>query len=139
MEEPNPETDESVRRADRSLTIVAIGASAGGLEPLKEFFRAMPANPELAFVVVTHLPADHVSHLAELLDRSGVLRASQARDGEPVAGGRVYVIPPGTLIGIRNGKIRLEPRPDRPLRRSRSITSWRPWQTTSVTVAWASC
>ena len=61
------------------LPIVAIGASAGGLEPLKAFFRAMPANAQLAFVVITHLPADHVSHLPELLDR--LLEASGGRLG----------------------------------------------------------
>ena len=72
------------------VRIVGIGASAGGLEPLKEFFRATTANPLLAFVVVTHLPAHHVSHMAELLDRVGALRVSQALEGEQVAGGHVY-------------------------------------------------
>lgn len=114
MEESSSSARGSACEPDRSLTIVAIGASAGGLEPLKAFFGAMPANPLLAFVVVTHLPADHVSHLAELLNRSGVLRASQARDGEPIAGGHVYVIPPGVLMGICNGMVRLDPKPDRP-------------------------
>lgn len=114
MNESNSSGEAAAGRSGRPLTIVAIGASAGGLEPLKEFFRAMPANPQLAFVVVTHLPADHVSHLAELLDRSGALRATQALDGQAIVGGHVYVMPPGTLMGIRNGTIRLEPKRDHP-------------------------
>lgn len=97
------------RAPDRRPHIVAIGASAGGLEPLKAFFRAMPESPQLAFAVVTHLPADHVSHLAELLDRAGALRASEARDGDVVTGGHVYVMPPGALMGLSDGTIRLEP------------------------------
>jgi two-component system CheB/CheR fusion protein len=112
--EPDPSDAAGGHPPDRSVNIVALGASAGGLEPLKLFFGAMPANSRLAFVVVTHLPANHVSHLPELLDRAGPLQVSQARDGEQVAGGHVYVIPPGTLMGIRDGTIRLEPSPERP-------------------------
>ena len=57
----------STDKRSQSPTIVAIGASAGGLEPLKRFFGATIANSRFAFVVVTHLPAQHVSHLPELL------------------------------------------------------------------------
>jgi two-component system CheB/CheR fusion protein len=73
------ESDSPARSPARLPNVVAIGASAGGLEPLKAFFRAMPENPQLAFVVITHLPADHVSHLPALLDRAGVLRAPGSR------------------------------------------------------------
>ena len=73
----------------------------------------MPEIPQLAFVVITHLPADHVSHLPELLDRAGPLRVSEARDGERVTGGHVYVMPPGALMGLSGGTIRLMARPDR--------------------------
>jgi two-component system CheB/CheR fusion protein len=52
---------------DRGLTVVGIGASAGGLEALRFFFSALPAETGMAFVVVTHLHPEHESHLAELL------------------------------------------------------------------------
>jgi two-component system CheB/CheR fusion protein len=48
-------------------TIVGIGASAGGLEALKRFFSAVPAESGLSYVVVVHLPAEGESHLPDLL------------------------------------------------------------------------
>lgn len=48
---------------DDSLIIVAIGASAGGLESLKSFFLHSIPNPDIAFVIITHLSPDHTSAL----------------------------------------------------------------------------
>lgn len=89
-------------------TIVAIGASAGGLDALREFFGAARADPGVAYVVVTHLPVHHVSNLAELLGRAGVLAAHDLRDGERLRGGQVHVMPPGQLIALCEGTIRFE-------------------------------
>jgi len=47
--------------------VVGIGASAGGLEALTEFFRTMASRTGMAFVVVTHLDPDHKSAMAEIL------------------------------------------------------------------------
>ncbi|HPU50228.1 MAG TPA: CheR family methyltransferase, partial [Burkholderiaceae bacterium] len=91
------------------LTVVAIGASAGGLAALREFFSAATADPRIAYVVVTHLPAHHVSNLAELLGRTGVLPARELADGEHLTGGQVHVMPPGQLMALRQGAIRFEP------------------------------
>src|SRR4051812_13864534 len=54
---------------DRQHLTVALGASAGGLEALEEFFDAVPVETGIAYVVVTHLPAGRVSLLPELLRR----------------------------------------------------------------------
>ena len=105
---------ESASSAIADLTIVALGASAGGLDALKGFFNAMPPDPRLAFVVVTHLAPQHASHMAELLGRASALPVSEARDGERVAAGRVYVIPPGCLMGIHAGALRLHRAAARP-------------------------
>ncbi len=85
--------------------IVAIGASAGGLEALKEFFGAVQSSAEFAYVVVTHMQRDQSSHMAELLTRAGTLRATEAIDGEEVVGNRIYVIPPGAMLGIEDGRL----------------------------------
>jgi len=53
-----------------SLPIVGIGASAGGVEALEQFFKSLPRNNGLAFVVVTHLPPDRESMLSEILGRA---------------------------------------------------------------------
>ncbi|MEZ6081497.1 MAG: chemotaxis protein CheB [Pirellulaceae bacterium] len=47
--------------------IVGLSASAGGLEPLEEFFDAMPPDTGMAFVVVQHLSPDFKSHMEEML------------------------------------------------------------------------
>src|SRR5689334_21112414 len=47
--------------------IVGIGASAGGIQALKEFFQQVPADSGLAYVVILHLSPDHDSRLAEVL------------------------------------------------------------------------
>jgi two-component system CheB/CheR fusion protein len=90
------------------LTIVALGASAGGLEALQGFFAGMPADPRFAFVVITHLSPQHESRMAEVLRRSASMPVSEARDGEPIQPGHVYVIPPNRLMDVRAGRLRLE-------------------------------
>jgi two-component system, chemotaxis family, CheB/CheR fusion protein len=55
--------------APEKFLLVAIGASAGGLEPLENFFRHMPADTGMAFAVVLHLAPDHESALAALLSK----------------------------------------------------------------------
>lgn len=58
--------------------IVGIGASAGGLEALEKFFPAMPADSEIAFIVVTHLDPHHISLLPTLLARKTPMTVQQA-------------------------------------------------------------
>ncbi len=64
--------------------IVGIGASAGGLEALQEFFKAMPEKTGLAFVVIQHLSPDYKSLMDELLARYTRLRIVKVEDGMPV-------------------------------------------------------
>jgi chemotaxis response regulator CheB len=52
--------------------------------------------------------------MAELLGRAGALPVAEARDAEPVVAGHIYVIPPGCLMGIRAGALRLHPATARP-------------------------
>src|SRR5512134_1158607 len=95
----SPATEPAVTQ----LTIVAVGASAGGLDPLKDLLRAVRPAPDVCYVIITHLPVAHVSHLAELLGRVTAMPVSQAADGERLTGGHVRVLPPGILMGIREG------------------------------------
>jgi two-component system, chemotaxis family, CheB/CheR fusion protein len=89
------------------LPIVGIGASAGGVEALEQFFRAMPNDNGLAFVVVTHLPPNYESLLAEILGRATRMPVLHARDGEVVQAQQVYVLPPGAILTIRSGRLQL--------------------------------
>jgi two-component system, chemotaxis family, CheB/CheR fusion protein len=90
------------------FTIVAIGASAGGLDALRDLFGAAAVDVRIAYVVVTHLPPHHVSYLAELLGRAGALPAHELREGERLQGGQVHVMPPGRLMSLHEGTVRFE-------------------------------
>jgi two-component system, chemotaxis family, CheB/CheR fusion protein len=90
-----------------SLPIVGIGASAGGVEALEQFFKSLPAGNGLAFVVVTHLPPDRDSMLSEILGRATRMAVVDARDGDKVEAEHVYVLPPSAILTIREGRLQL--------------------------------
>jgi two-component system CheB/CheR fusion protein len=87
--------------------VVGIGASAGGVEALEQFFKSVPANNGLAFVVVTHLPPGRESMLSEILGRATRMPVVDARDGERVEAEHVYVLPSSAILTIREGRLRL--------------------------------
>src|SRR5215472_4688064 len=89
------------------LPIVGIGASAGGIEALEQFFKAVPADSGMAFVVVTHLSPDRDSMLPDILSRSARMRVVDAREDEKVEADHVYVLPAGAILTIREGRLRL--------------------------------
>ncbi len=73
---------------------MCIGASAGGLEALQDFFRLIPAKSGAAFVVVQHLSPDFKSLAEELLGRGTEMDVLNATDGVLVKANTIYVIPP---------------------------------------------
>jgi two-component system CheB/CheR fusion protein len=90
-----------------SLPIVGIGASAGGVEALEQFFKSVPPGNGMAFVVLTHLPPDRESLLSEILGRATRMPVVEARDGEKVEAEHVYVLPPSAILTIREGRLQL--------------------------------
>lgn len=89
--------------------VVGLGASAGGLDALKKFFAALPAQSGLAYVVVVHLSPSHDSHLAELLRAAARIPVEQVTDSVPLEADRVYVIPPGMNLAAVDSHLRLSP------------------------------
>jgi two-component system CheB/CheR fusion protein len=87
--------------------VVAIGASAGGLESLERLFSGLPADTGLAFVVLQHLSPDFRSLMGELLARRTQMRVRQAEDGMPVEPNTVCLLPPMKEMIIRNGRLLL--------------------------------
>ena len=88
--------------------VVGIGASAGGLEALQEFFKAVPLNTGIGFVVIQHLSPDYKSLMDELLARYTKLRILKAQDGMLVEPDTIYLIPPRNNLSIFHGKLLLE-------------------------------
>ncbi len=87
--------------------IVGIGASAGGLEALDQFFQNMPGDSGLAFVVIQHLDPNHSGIMPELLQRITSMKVLQATDNLKVKPNFVYVIPPNKSLSILNGLLHL--------------------------------
>jgi two-component system chemotaxis response regulator CheB len=87
--------------------IIVIGASAGGVEALKEIMRELPADIPAALFVVLHVPAQSPSILPQILDREGPLSVGHAIDGEPIKPGRVYVAPPDNHLMVGRECVRV--------------------------------
>lgn len=88
--------------------VVAIGASAGGLEAIQEFFRTMPPDSGLAFVVIQHLSPDYRSLMDELLARYTRMRILKAEEHMPVEANTIYLIPPRKNLRIFHDRLLLE-------------------------------
>src|SRR3982751_948482 len=85
--------------------VVGLGASAGGLEALRSFFAAVPADSGAAFVVIQHLAPSYRSRMVELLATHATVPVSQIEDGVIVQPDHVYVIPPGKWVKIFRGRL----------------------------------
>lgn len=91
----------------QGFPVAAIGASAGGLEALEQFFRNVPKDCGVAFVVIQHLDPNHVGIMPELLQRTTEMKVVQATDQLQVIPNNVYVIPPNKSMSILNGHLHL--------------------------------
>ncbi len=116
----------AVRKASRFdeagpavVRVVAIGASAGGLEAFIDLVSAIPADTGLAFVLIQHLDPRHDSMLAGILAASTVLPIQEIADGMGIERNHIYVIPPDRELTVEGDVLRLMPRtakvPHRPL------------------------
>ncbi len=103
----------------RSTHVVGIGGSAGGIPAMQRFFSAMPADSNMAFVVVLHLSPEHDSALSEVLQTTTAMRVEQATDGMLARVNHVYVIPPGQHLSMTNDRLRLT---ELPRERGRRLT-----------------
>lgn len=121
---PNLDTDSSTKVSvkstitkDDQFPIVGIGASAGGLEALEQFFVNVPANCGMAFVVIQHLDPNHKGIMPELLQRVTKMKVNKVTDGLKIKPNCLYVIPPNTSMSILHGALYLfEPIETRGLR-----------------------
>jgi two-component system CheB/CheR fusion protein len=95
-------------QASASFCIAGIGASAGGLEAICEFFEAMPADSGIAFVVIQHLYPGQKSLAAEIIGKHTTISAKQAEEGERVEPDHIYTIPPNTYPSLVDGRLHLE-------------------------------
>ncbi len=87
--------------------IVAIGASAGGLEAIEQFLKKVPSDTGMAFILIQHLDPTHKSILTDLIKRVTAMHVMEVTDGMKVAPNCTYVIPPNRDMGILHGRLQL--------------------------------
>lgn len=97
--------------AQPSSIVIGIGASAGGLEALQQFFSYMPPNSGLSFVVVQHLSPDYKSLMADILGKHTEMSVCQAENRMAVEPDTVYLIPPKKYMTIKDGRLILSEAP----------------------------
>ena len=109
MAEPRRWIPRPLSASDRiEFPIVAIGASAGGLEACKRLLSTLPSPNGMAFVVVQHLDPGHENLLVDLLALHTSMSVAQAVDGATIERENVYVIPPGVYLSVDDkGLLRL--------------------------------
>jgi two-component system chemotaxis response regulator CheB len=88
--------------------LVVIGASAGGIEALKQVVERLPRDLPAAVVAVLHLPAGGTSVLPSIVDRAGPLRARPVADGVELEPGTIYVAIPDCHVEVDDGRLRVQ-------------------------------
>jgi two-component system CheB/CheR fusion protein len=89
----------------QDLLIVGVGASAGGIQALQQFFGVMSPDSGMAYVVILHLSPDHDSKLAEVLQRVTRMPVTKVEEKTKVQANHVYVVPPNRHLTMSNGHI----------------------------------
>lgn len=92
------------------FTVVAIGASAGGLEAITQLFKNLSPTTGMAFIYVQHLSPDHKSMLTSILSKTTQMQVQDIDDMEKLIPNNVYVIPYNKGIEVTDGHIKLIPR-----------------------------
>jgi len=96
------------RPASSLQHVVAIGASAGGLQALDEFLRNTPLSTGMAYIIVQHLDPTRKAMLAELLQRATSLPVKEAQQNMRIEPDHVYVMPPNTELRVVDGSLDLK-------------------------------
>lgn len=105
----------SIERKDKTpakvkdFPIVAIGASAGGIEAISKLLENLSPKLGMAYVIIQHLAPDHESLLPELPERKTSMPVRQVENVMMVKADKVYVISPNTYMRMADGHLRLSP------------------------------
>jgi len=95
---------------ESTFPVVAIGASAGGLEAMIELLINLPQDTGMAFIYVQHLSPNHKSKLCEILSKSTEMTVQEIDDMDKIKPNNVFVIPYNKGIAVTDGHIHLIPR-----------------------------
>lgn len=96
----------SSAKSGKDFIVVGLGASAGGIRALQEFFATMPPNSGMAFVVILHLSPEHESNLAQIIQSHTTMPVNLVTKANKVEPNNVYVIPPNRQLEMVDGIVR---------------------------------
>ena len=97
--------------ATENPRVVAIGASAGGLDAFQKLIANLPVDTNMAFVLLSHILRGSNSLLPEILAHSTTMPVIQVTRETRLLANHIYIIPPDKLMEIRAGSLHLTPRP----------------------------
>lgn len=114
MISPSPKKNSPAKAEvkESSFPVVAIGASAGGLDAMMELLKYLPADTGMAFIYVQHLSPDHKSMLTDILSKKTGMIVQEIDDMDKILPNNVFVIPYNKGIEVTDGHIKLIPRSD---------------------------
>jgi two-component system CheB/CheR fusion protein len=104
-----------VKIPNKPFLIVAIGASAGGLEAVTELLKHLPGDTGMAFVYIQHLDPTHESMLSSILSRATKMKVVEAENMIKIEPDHLYIIPPNQDMVIEDGMLSLTKRTNRPV------------------------
>jgi PAS domain S-box-containing protein len=96
---------EQLQNTPTEFMIVGIGASAGGIQALQEFFSKVPQDSGMAYVVILHLSPDHDSQLASVLQQQTPIPVAQVIERTAIKPDHIYVVPPNRHLTMEEGFI----------------------------------
>ena len=106
---PNVPQRRELSPSSLDFAVVGIGASAGGLQAIKQFFEHMPKDNGMAFVIVLHLSPDHQSIADKIIQESTKMPVLQVTEAVPIEKNHVYVISPAHQLSMNDGYLKVSP------------------------------
>jgi len=94
---------------DMQFPVVGIGASAGGLDAVKVFLKALPAKSGMAYVFIQHLSPQYESVLPEILEKIAPFPVQQITDNIHLEPDNLYIIPENKIVTATDGVLKLAP------------------------------
>ncbi len=109
LDHPGAETDSGSAGQVPHIPVVGVGASAGGIRALRDFFELLPAKVGAAFVVIVHLDPSSRSQLADILASRSRMPVKQVTATSALLPDCIYVIAPDSQLRISDDQIAAVP------------------------------
>jgi two-component system CheB/CheR fusion protein len=103
----SPDAPKTAEPSSNGFLIVAIGASAGGMEAFSELIQNLPPDTGMAFVLIQHLDPKHHSILTELLAKQTRMRVKEVADGMHLEPDHIFVIPPNATMSVADRTLQI--------------------------------